>query len=826
MKLLHLKLPGILLLLVSMSVNLYAQRNCRLSGCLKNAQTHEIISFATVVLTMQGSNRILTGTQTDSTGNFVIDNLPEGIFTLRLSFAGYETITKEHISLNPLTSALNLGDIQMSIAISRVLNEVTVTARKPTLQNSNGKKVFAVNQSLVSEGGTAADLLQNVPTLQIGIDGNVSLRGSDGVKVLVDGKASLIAGGDVIQILQSIPASAIETIEVIANPSAKYEAGGQSIVNIVLKKNNKPGTNGSIALTGGTRDNYNISSNVSYQDKTFNLYGNYSIRNGITFSNGVQYLTYLNPTDPIVYSNEYFPSNTSNKVQNAKAGIDYFLSPKKTLSLSGSFNSRVTHRDEVLFIDYLTAAQIPEQSANRINTTNNNGNSYELSLDYSQHFKRPKEELTFNFSYAHGRNNNLQNYQPLTGYQTGQTSQKDPSALQNDIRTNTTNYNLQADYALPIGQTGLFAAGYRSQISPGDNDQYAYNLDSGGKITSPAYIFTGFFNSNNQIHAIWLNYTGQIKQFSYQAGLRAEDALLNATLDSYDSNNVLYRTPISVASKGLYPSIFLTQKLKGNQQLQFSYTRRVTRPTPRELNPSIDFSDPTNYERGNPDLVPQHISSVELGYTKNWHNISLISSLYYTQLTDVIKHIESAPVNGVIITTSQNLKRSTSTGLELISHINVIKSWDFTANLNIFQRNNDAAPQFGILANNGLSWNANITNNITLIKDLSVQIRTDYRAADFVMQDRNRPAFGLDAGARYDFPRKKASLSFSSRDIFNSRKWAFLRTSDDLLMNFERRTLGSRASLTFTYRFGRSTNNSGKPKKTEEKPDRRIDDAS
>jgi len=818
MKLFKLKLIVTLLMLLGITGSIYAQNKGRITGNIKDAQTHDVISFATVTLTDQNTKANVKSTQTDVNGSFVLDELPAGTFSLQISFVGYDHVIKENINLSQDNNALVLADVEMNASKSKMLNEVIVTAKQPTIQNKDGKKIFAVNQSLVSRGGTAADLLQNVPTLQVDVNGTVSLRGSAGVKVLVDGKPSLIAGGDITQVLQSIPASSVENVEVIANPSAKYDAEGQGIINIILKKNSKTGFNGAVALGAGTRNNYNGTANLSYQNSKINLYGNYSLRDGNTYSNGFQYLTFLKPTDATVFSNQLFPSTTHNKVQNLKAGIDYSPAPKSILSVSGNLNLRNTHRDELLDIDNLDANNVPIQANNQSNITNSNGKSYELSLDYSQHFKKPKEELTFNFTYSHGTSRNLQVYQTIP-----QSNIAGPDPLESDLWNHGTNYNIQADYVLPVGKTGQISAGYRSQIGLGNNNQYAYNVKDGS--AEPIYAFTNLFGSNKQVHAVYLNYQSQVKNFNYEIGLRGEDARLNATYKGYDANNVLYSTPISVPSKGLYPSIFLTQKFQHDQQLQFSFTNRVTRPTPRELNPSTDFSDPTNYETGNPHLMPESINSVQLGYNKSWQNITFTSGLYYNRLSNVIKHIESAPVNGVIITMAQNLKHSTTTGLELIGHFDLMKTWDVTANANIFERHNDAAPQYGIAANSGLSWNANITNNVTLVKNLAVQVRADYRAADMIVQDRNRPAFGLDAGAKYDFPGNKASLSFNSVDIFNSRKWAFLRSSDALLLDFERRTVGSRATLTFTYRFGKSLGIRRQPKKKEDNPDKRVDDA-
>jgi ferric enterobactin receptor len=728
-------------------------------------------------------------------------------------------------------SAQNKGkttgnDIQTDTARSKVLNEVTVTATRATLQNRDGKKIFWVNQSLVSEGGTAADLLQNIPTLQIDVNGNLSLRGSAGLKVLVDGRPSLIAGGNIIEILQSIPASAIEKVELITNPSAKYDAEGQSIINIVLKKNSRPGSNGSIALTAGTRNNYNGAAGISFQNRKVNLYGNYSYRDGNTISNGFQNITYLKATGPTVFSNEIFPSLTRNKGHTIKAGVDYHMSDKNILSFSGGFNSRDTHREEFLNIADLSASDSPVQLSNSNNTTKGNGNSYDLNLGFNRKFKKPGEGLTFDAAFSYGVNTAFQVFSSTIYNIDGQTVKTDPAIIKTDTRGKSTNYDIRADYTLPIGKAGKIETGYRSQIRLDDNDQSGYNFNNTSENYDPNYPLTNSFKSNNQVHALYFNYQGQIKNFSYQIGVRGEEANLKATLIGYDTNNALYSRPVKVVSKGFYPSLFLTQKLKGDQQLQLSYVHRVTRPTPRELNPFVDVSDPVNYDTGNPDLLPESIHSVELGYSKTWEGVSLTSNLYFNQINNVIKHIESDPVNGVITTSPQNIKGSTNSGLELIGRFNLLKTWDFTANANIYRRQNDAAPQFGISESHGYSWNANITNNISVVKDLSVQIRVDYRANDVLIQDRNHAAYGIDAGAKYDFPGKRASLSFSSRDIFNSRKWSFLRESDATLLDFQRRTQSSRASLTFTYRFGKSSNNTKPPKKTEEKPEKRIDDAS
>jgi len=796
----------------------YSQNNIKISGTLCDSLTHEPVPFATVVLLDQQTKAAIKGIQTDSLGHFVFDNLPVGTFDLRITYVGYKDIFKQNILINPVTGNLNLGILLMAASKYNLMKEVVITANKQALQNIDGKKVFSVNQSLVSKGGNAADLLQNVPTLQVDGDGNVSLRGSANVKVLVDGKPSIIANGDITQILQSIPASAIGSIEVIPNPPANYDANGEGIINLILKKNSRPGLNGSASIGGGTRENYNGDASLSYQSGKVNVYGNYSLKNGNTLSTAEQHLTFLKPTDSVVYSTQTVSSVTRNKVQFVKAGIDYSLTPNSTLGISASFNSRNRHRNEFLTFTNYSAADVLIEYYNRYNTVNNNGSSYEIDLDYNLHFKKPKEVLTFNFACAYGSFRDYQqyttHYNPINGAQ----SPNIDTPLISDTRHKATNYNIQADYVLPVGKSGQFSAGYRSQITLGNNNQYAYNILSAGATLH--YTFTDFFSSNNQVNAVYLNVKDQVGNLSYQVGVRGEDSRLDATFMSYNANNMLFATPVKVPVKGIYPSVLLTEKLENNSQVQFTFTNRISKPTVRQFNSTTDFSDPTNYYRGNPGLIPESVTDLELDYNKTWQNISFTSGIYTNRINNVIQDIQTDPVNDETTTIPENLKYSVTTGLELIGHFDLLKGWDLNANANIYNRDNAAARQYGITANNGISWNANITSNVTPIQRLSFQIHADYRASDYLLQDKNRESFGMDAAAKYEFAGNRSSLNFNASDIFNSRKRAFLKNSDDLLLDWQRHTVSSRATLSFSYRFGAGSGS--KPSKQV----KRIEDAS
>ena len=359
-----------------------------------DAQNNQTVPFATASILDRKTKAVVKVAQTDVNGNLKVNGLASGVYTFKMSYMGYQTMVRDSMKVGT-QKEINLGTIKMTPSKGTALKEVQITAQKSTMQLGIDKKVFSVDQSLVSEGGSASDLLQNVPTVQTDMEGNVSLRGSDGVKVLIDGKASLIAGGNVAQILASIPASSIESVEVITNPSAKYDAEGQSgIINIVLKKNKKLGLNGSVALTAGNMDTYNANTNLSFQNSKVNLYGNYSYRAGNRLSEGYNNITYLDSTFPTGFANQNTDSKGSDKGHNVKAGIDYNLTDKSTLSFSGGFNIRDNDRNELLDINKLNREGGAVELSNRINTNQRSGDSYDLNLDFIQKFKKPREELT------------------------------------------------------------------------------------------------------------------------------------------------------------------------------------------------------------------------------------------------------------------------------------------------------------------------------------------------------------------------------------------------------------------------------------------------
>ncbi|WP_432709375.1 TonB-dependent receptor domain-containing protein [Pedobacter sp.] len=807
------------------TINLFAQNQAQTSLVAKvvDGQNDETIPYATASILDRKTKAIIKVAQTDVNGNLKISDLPAGVVTFKISYMGYQTMVRDSITLKG--GQVNLGTIKMNPSKGLALKEVEISAPKSTMQLGIDKKVFSVDQSLVSEGGSATDLLQNVPTVQTDMEGNVSLRGSSGVRVLIDGKPSLIAGGDVAQILQSIPASSIESVEVITNPSAKYDAEGQSgIINIVLKKNKKLGLNGNVALTAGNQENYNANTSLSFQNNKVNLYGNYSFRTGNRLGNGFNNITYLDSAFPTVFANQISDSEGSNKGHNVKAGIDYNLTEKSVISLSGGFNVRDNDQFEFVNINKLNADRNAVELSNRTNNNQRGGNSFDINADFSHKFKKPKEEITVNFGFSKGNNNSYQYFNTDIYNIDGQSVNLPMGININDGMGDNKNYNIQADYTLPVGKTGRFESGYRSQIRYSDNTTLAQILNTTTNAFDMDYLVSNDFNSKDQVHALYANFQNQIKNFGYQVGLRAEDAMLNTSSGAYSATNGVTYTPGKVAYTRLYPSVFLTQKLKGEQQVQLSYSRRVNRPRGWDTNPFLDTSDPLNYRQGNVNLKPEDVNAFEFSYNKYWKSITFISSVYYRETNDVIQRVRSLPnEEGITITTPQNLTQERNTGIELIGKFDVLKAWNFTANANFFQSNIKGVPEFGVLENSGYSWDANITNNITLPYSITLQIKADYRAPQVMAQGKRNAMYGMDAGVKYDLPNKKSSLSLNVRNVLNTRNWSMTTNTNSTLIDFERYMRGPMASLTYSYRFGQTTF-SKKPKKAEPQQDQQGPD--
>lgn len=790
-----------------------------ISGRLIDAGNGQPVEFATVVLFKKADNQPARSIQTDLQGGFKLDNIAYGKYLLRITFVGYTNFVKDSVFIGPNHKSYAFGVLKMHAGKNSLLKEVTVQTKKSSIQLGIDRKIFSVDQSLVSDGGSATDLLANVPSVQVDVDGNVNLRGSSNVRILIDGKPSLLAGGTVSDILQSIPASSIETIELITNPSSKYDPEGQSgIINIVLKKNKSLGFNGNASLSGGTNNTFNSNISMAYQHKKVNLYGNYSHRQNERSGGGYSY------RDNILTGNNYNQTSVQNGQQagnQIKAGIDYNLTDKSTLGFSSNINFRDNNRAQNSTTNIISPVLVQNGTLLANTYSPGTGNNHDFNLDYSKKFNKPKEEITANFSLAQGAEDNNDDLTNANYNFAGTTT-----AHKTQFNVNTgqsRNWNIQTDYTDPIGKTGKLEIGYRTTMSRAENDFTADTLNFVTNQRIRDLRQSTNFIYDEKTHAIYTNYQQQFGQYGIQGGARIEKTIINTNLVNFNKSNVQNYFRV-------YPSLFLTDKLSETQTLQLSYSRRINRPRDRQIIPFVDSSDPLNLRTGNPNLRPEDVHSFELSFAKYWKATTLTSSIYYRRTNDILEFARTPYDNtGIYITDFFNFQYATNAGFEFIARTDITSKWNITSNVNLYQgyvqgetlitKNVYGRDTTTVIANqSSFAYNGNLTTNFQLPYSFSGQIRVDYQGPQAVAQGRTKVNSGVDAALKYDFYHHKASLSLNGRDIFNTRKFGY-QTNDGTYINDVQRRFQSRTFImTLSYRFG-SNDAGGRGKDKKDKGD-------
>lgn len=768
------------------------------TGKLVDATTNQPLDFASVSLTNK-ADKTNKGIQTDLNGNFKVGGLKAGTYLFKATFIGYLTYTKDSIRITAAGNTINLGSVKVKPA-KGVLKEVVVTAQRSQIKLSTDKKVFSVDQSLVSQGGSATDLLTNVPSVQVDVDGNVNLRGSSNVRVLINGKPSAISGGSVSDILQSIPASAIDNIEVITNPSSKYDAEGQSgIINIVLKRNAQLGFNGSASATIGTQNTYNGSLNLAYQTSKVNIFGNYSYRKADRIGNGYTNRTTYPGTDSARFQNQESDQTFKFNSHNIRTGIDINLSPKSVLTFSDNINIRNRDRFQNGLTN-ITSRNVLLQRLSQNNVSYNSGTNVDLNADFSHKYKKQGQELTANIGYSTEKENGDEYLN--TQYNFYAPVRPDSAFQQNNFTDQKQrNLNFQADYTMPLGKNSKMEAGYRTTINRNDNDYRAFIP---ANSLTDQFVFdptrSNHFIYNEQVHAVYGNFQRQFGKFGVQVGARLEDAHIRTRLvDSVQQYKQDYFR--------VYPSIFLSDKITENQTLQLSYTRRVTRPRDRQLSPFLDRSDPLNYQQGNPNLRPEDTHAFELSYINYWQAVTLTSSLYYRYTNNNIQQVRRPLTSSLTLTQFDNINSAANAGYELIAKVTASSKLDLTGNVNVFYRNIKGDPALFVQSTSGYAFNGNLTANIKPIKKLGIQLRGDYQGKQVIAQGFSKALYGLDGGIRYDIT-KTLNASVNARDIFNTRKFGSIIDNTGTAIPYTsesyRRFATRTVMFTLAYRFGGS----------------------
>lgn len=764
---------------------------------------------ASVTIVTPTSKAPIKGRQTDNSGVALIDAIPAGTYSLQVTYVGMINHDADNIQITS-NKTLDLGTIEL-VEAGKQLEEVVVQGRVADLQLGIDKKVFDVSQSLVSVGGTAQDLLGNVPTLQVDADGAVSLRGSSSVKILIDGKESAMAGSDVNKLLQSLPADAVSKVEIITNPSAKYDAEGQSgIINIVLKKNIRTGLNGNVTASAGNYDNYNAGLTLNYRDNKFNYFGSYNFRHGrnlgegftktIGLINGVQ-----DPNSLVTETeNESFRKGINNSL---RLGMDYYANDKTTLSLGGNLSIRDNDRGEDLFYKSYRGQQAPVITP-RTSRQFEKDLGYDLSFDFKRELKREGEELTANVTYGNDKEDGTNDYE--------QTNPNFVSKRFNETGEKGQNWNFQLDYLLPLGENHKFEAGYRTTLRNSNDFQYSDTLAN--ELWIPDYTVSNEFEMKSGVHALYANYQRMLgERIGLQVGLRAEDAYLNTENKSVDPERIAtgnYSDKGNLDYFRLYPSAFLTYDVNGEgDKVQLSYSRRVQRPRGWQVNPFVSLSDPLNIRQGNPNLMPEDIHAMEMSFAKFYDKWNFITTAYYRRVNDMTQPLQydtNDPIAAIYLEGKENatfmrwenVGSRDNAGLELISKVNIFNWWDATANANIYYQRVNPVESYNINKVENVAWDANLTTNVKFTSTTSLQVKGDYRAPMKTLQGRMKSMHGVDLALRQDILKGKGSLLFNVRDVFDKRRFGGDTNLPTRYSDFYHRWSRRTFNLTFSYRFG------------------------
>jgi outer membrane receptor protein involved in Fe transport len=811
---------------------------------------------------------VIAGMITDRHGDFSLENLPIfGNFRLKITAIGFKTYEQkvafdlkglrpgggvpgvppgggddgQQQQMDRVAQALNavdkdLGNIRLN-EDAQTMETAVVTASKPLITLGVDRKIYNVEKDISAQGGSGVDVMRNVPSVQVDIDGNVTLRNSPPT-IFVDGRPTTLT-------LDQIPADAIQSVEIITNPGAKYDASGgtSGILNIVLKKNRKAGYNGNLRAGIDQRGKFNTGGDINVKEGKINFFlaGNYNQRKSISPGTTNRY-TFNQPGG---FQNDSLVENDNNVNLGyfafGRGGVDYLIDNRNTISLSGNIvhGTFQPFTTSDIDVDTLDLTGTKYSFTHRLSQSNSLFNNHGGMLSFKHTFPKSGEELDADVNYSQGTNNNTN----LIGSNIYNVKGGPLTSIYDQQQTiNGTNkyFTAQADYVIPFTEKSKFEAGARVAIR---NIYSLTDLDTVGANDKfiVEQLLSSSFKYQDQVTAGYVTYGNVIKNFTYQLGLRGESYLYTGNenytnVDPYGNQYDTVGTFKSQFPLSLFPSVFLTQKLNDNQNLSGSYTRRIDRPSFQQLFPFTDYSDSLNLSRGNPGLKPQFTSSFEISYQLNYRATNtFLVSVYYKRTTDLITRAADTGINPVthnpvIINSYINAKSGFVGGLELIGRNTVTRWWDLTTNLNIYTSEINtvdtgifAVPPIGEI----YSVFAKILNSFKLSGHFTLQVSGDFTSKTELppggsasngggggrgyggtvsgnSQGYSRPTGGMDASIRYEFLKNKAaSLTLSCSDILRTRVNDVYTTSGTFTQEAVRRRDPQFFRLQFNWRFGK-----------------------
>lgn len=791
MKFVCLSLLFFVVLVIPMH-DLVAQQKGKLRGTVLESGKASPLPFATVGVYTQ-KDSLVGGGIADEKGNFEVD-LPLGTFYALVEFMGFEALKSSVFMLSPKQNTVNLGAISLQSSTAD-LDEVLVQGEKTLMELSLDKRIFNVGKDLANAGGNASDILMNLPSVAVDPEGNVSLRGSANVRILIDGKPSGLVSFKGSSGLRQLPANLVERVEVITNPSARYEAEGMAgVINIILKKDEKQGFNGSGELIIGSPLNLGFTVNLNYRKNRINWFVNYGLAQRNSPGRGELYQEVYQEDGSTLLLQQRSTSNVNSLNNSLRAGLDYYFSEQSILTASYVWRRSDAHRiTDIRYEDYRSTLDNYLGYALRRQDETEDEPNKEAILNFKKRFDQKGKELNASFTYLNYWERSNQLFTQNSYTTTGQNLPKG-DLTQTSLNDEYENqYLLQVDYTQPFATKGKIETGIRTSFREMENDYIVQEKRESGNFETIDGLDNVFLYDEN-ILAVYGIAANEWAKWSYQAGLRAEYTDIETRLvETRESNPRSYTN--------LFPSGHLNYKANEKNAFQLSYSRRIRRPVYNDLSPYVTFSDQRNFFSGNPNLNPEFTDSYELGHILYREKSTLFSTVYYRSTQDKIQRIRTVGENGFSVTAPYNLVGEESYGLEFSGDYAAKSWWKLDFNANFFYAKVDGSNLNQNFQATTTSMLFRQTSRFTLDKGWDLQIRGNYEARRKTAQGVQKGIFFLDLSASKKILAQRGTLIFTLSDVLNSRINRYITEGGNFFTEGESQMVLRQANLTFNYRI-------------------------
>lgn len=760
-----------------------------IQGKVTDGKTNEVLPYVSIVI-KDSSEKVITGGITNDKGEFSVNKIPSGKNTIEIQYIGYKTDTRK-IIFTRKNATHNLGTIPL-LEDSAQLEEVVVVAETSTVVQKIDRKVINIGKDLVSAGATATEIMGNIQSVSVDQQtGAIALRGNNNVRVLVDGKPTNI---DPSQLLQQIPSASIKQIELITNPSAKYNPEGMSgIINIVLHKNSNMGFNGNIntGVTFAKTPKFNGALGLNYKVGKVNVYGNYGYNTGKRDNFG-----YKNSFQQNLENRSNFNFGSDNTSHLIKAGVDYYINDKNTLSFYTTQNLALNDsfgRTELLFSN-------PTNNELQVNNSETDSHSQTYNLDYKVDFGKEGQNLEIEVNYNTTDTPEDADYKFINSI-----NNRDDL-----VGNNRDNLLINLDYINPLSESAKLEVGLESRTQNTENNLNSTDYRQNGSFTYDRSIYSAYANFKKQWNKKWSSQIGaRFEHYSVDADFTGyENDLLTPTVYNY----VVGQFNDDIFS--IYPSAFITYAQSDKNSFNLSYSRRVDRPSIGQVNPIREWTTPSVDSEGNPNLKPQFTNSYELNYTRKIKLGSVTAGVFYRQINDEISRTVTLhpSITNKLVLSHQNFKDNNAFGLEVSANLRFAKWWNTNASFDIYQKtvrgvvsSESTVSGLESVEINNSAFSTRISNNFTATKKLRFQLSGFYSGPDLGLQFQRNQMWKIDAGASYNVFKGKGTISARVSDIFNSMNFSF-EGSKPYRQEGEFNWESQSVYLGFNYRFGGGKN--------------------